>query len=102
LTLPADAILWVLLAGLCHACWNAVIKIGGDRVVVLAVVNLVRPSCRCKPCSASPKHGSTHLPPLASHPMARLGYGLSWVALTHFSRCLQYSESTTSPYRLSA
>jgi drug/metabolite transporter (DMT)-like permease len=41
LTLPIDVILLVMLAALCHACWNAVIKIGGDRVVVLAVVNLV-------------------------------------------------------------
>ena len=41
MTLPTEAILLVLLAALCHACWNAVVKIGGDRLVVLAVVNFV-------------------------------------------------------------
>ena len=41
MTLPFEVILLVLLAALCHAGWNAVIKIGGDRLVVLTVVNLV-------------------------------------------------------------
>jgi len=39
--LPTDAILLVLLAALCHACWNAVVKVSGDRLVVLGVVNIV-------------------------------------------------------------
>jgi len=41
LALSTDVFLLVLLAALCHACWNAVVKIGGDRLVVLAVVNIV-------------------------------------------------------------
>ncbi len=40
-SLPAHAVALVLLAALCHASWNALVKIGGDRLVVLAVVNLV-------------------------------------------------------------
>ncbi|MFT5176505.1 MAG: drug/metabolite transporter (DMT)-like permease [Gammaproteobacteria bacterium] len=41
MTLSTDVFLSVLLAALCHACWNAVVKIGADRLVVLTVVNLV-------------------------------------------------------------
>ena len=41
MTLSTDVFLLELLAALCHACWNAVVKIGADRLVVLGVVNLV-------------------------------------------------------------
>lgn len=40
-SLPFHAVALVLLAAVCHASWNAVVKIGGDRLVVIAVVNLV-------------------------------------------------------------
>ena len=40
-SLPAHAVVLVLLAALCHASWNAVVKFGDDRLVVIAVVNLV-------------------------------------------------------------
>lgn len=41
LSLPIHAIALVLVAALCHATWNALVKIGGDRLVVIAVVNVV-------------------------------------------------------------
>lgn len=41
LTLPGFAIVLVLLAALSHACWNALVKISGDRLVIIAAVNLV-------------------------------------------------------------
>ena len=41
MALPVHAVMLVLLAALCHAGWNAVVKIGGDRLVVIAVVNMV-------------------------------------------------------------
>ena len=37
--LPPEAASLVLLAALFHASWNAVVKIGGDRLAVLAIVN---------------------------------------------------------------
>jgi len=39
--LPVHAVALVLLAALFHAGWNAVVKVGGDRLVVIAVVNTV-------------------------------------------------------------
>jgi len=40
MTLPAEIIVIVLLAALFHASWNAVVKIGGDRLAVLTLVNV--------------------------------------------------------------
>lgn len=37
--LPAHAAALVLLAALLHAAWNATVKVGGDRLAVLAIAN---------------------------------------------------------------
>jgi drug/metabolite transporter (DMT)-like permease len=39
MSLPAHAIVLVLLAAFCHAGWNAAMKIGADRLVVLGAIN---------------------------------------------------------------
>ena len=39
MTLPVEAAALVLLAALFHATWNALLKVGGDRLAVLAIAN---------------------------------------------------------------
>ncbi len=39
MTLPIEAVAVVLLAALLHASWNALVKAGNDRLVVLAIAN---------------------------------------------------------------
>ena len=39
MSLPSDAAALVLLAALLHASWNALVKVGGDRLVLLAIAN---------------------------------------------------------------
>ena len=37
--LQIEVVALVLMAALLHACWNACVKVGGDRLVTLAIVN---------------------------------------------------------------
>jgi len=39
MTLPIEAVALVLFAALLHASWNALVKVGNDRLVVLAIAN---------------------------------------------------------------
>ena len=39
MSLQPEVVALVLLAAVLHACWNACVKIGGDRLVTLAIVN---------------------------------------------------------------
>lgn len=41
MTTPAVIVLLVLLAAVLHACWNALVKIGGDRLMSTAMVALL-------------------------------------------------------------
>ena len=39
MSLEIEVVALVLAAALLHACWNACVKVGGDRLATLAVVN---------------------------------------------------------------
>lgn len=39
MTLPIEAAALVLVAALLHATWNAMVKVGHDRLVVLTIAN---------------------------------------------------------------
>jgi drug/metabolite transporter (DMT)-like permease len=78
--LPLEAAALVLLAAVCHAAWNTLVKVSGDRLVVLAIVN----AAALVPCLAALPWLATPLPAswpfLALSALIHLGYYFFLVA----------------------